>query len=180
MLAGTQALKPAMLPVPAPGFDDPLAMLAACHERILRQCATLEKLAGHLRDQDLTPEARTAAAEVHRYFSTAGRHHHEDEEQDVFPLLRGDASLARLIDALTAEHRQMESIWLELEPLLAQPETIRDPDDFSRLVDRFNRLYAVHIERENQELLPRATELLPAGILAVIGARMAARRGVTV
>ncbi|MFA6972268.1 MAG: hemerythrin domain-containing protein [Gallionella sp.] len=32
----------------APGFDDPLQMLRACHGKILRQCGTLRKLADHL------------------------------------------------------------------------------------------------------------------------------------
>ena len=29
---------------PAPGFDNPLEMLEACHGRIQSQCATLKKL----------------------------------------------------------------------------------------------------------------------------------------
>ncbi len=168
-----------MLPSPAPGFDDPLAMLAACHERILRQCETLEKLAAHLRSAGLTPEARVAASEVHRYFTTAGRHHHQDEEQDLFPLLRSDASLAGLIDALAADHLRMEALWQGLEPLLAAPDSIHDLDGFAVQVAAFNALYARHIGRENGELLPRARELLPAAVLAVLGARMAARRGVS-
>lgn len=168
-----------MLPAPAPGFDDPLAMLAACHERILRQCATLEKLADHLRTAGLTPEARTAAAEVHRYFATAGRHHHEDEEQDLFPLLRGDPGLADLLATLSAEHVRMEALWRALAPRLAAPETIRDVEAFAGQVAEFNALYAAHIARENAELLPRAARLLPPTVLAVLGARMAARRGVT-
>lgn len=168
-----------MLPAPAPGFDDPLAMLAACHERILRQCATLEKIAAHLRTEGLTPEVRVAAAEVHRYFSTAGRNHHEDEEQDLFPLLRGDASLADLIATLAGEHVRMEALWRTLEPRLATPDSIRDAEAFARQVAEFSALYATHIARENAELLPRAAQLLPPAVLAVLGARMAARRGVT-
>lgn len=168
-----------MLTAHAPSFDNPLGMLAACHERILRQSQTLEKLVDHLRATGLTLEARVAAAGVHRYFSTAGRQHHQDEEQDLFPLLRGDASLAGLIDTLTAEHLRMEALWQELEPLLAAPESIRDLDGFAAQVAAFNALYAGHIARENDELLPRAAVLLPAAVLVVLGARMAARRGVT-
>jgi len=167
-----------MLPAPAPGFDDPLAMLAACHERILRQCATLEKIAAHLRAAGLTPEVRAAAAEVHRYFSTAGRHHHEDEEQDLFPLLLGNPALADLIETLASDHIRMEALWRQLEPRLAAPDTIREPEAFANQVAEFNALYAAHIARENQELLPRAGPLLPAALLAVLGVRMAARRGV--
>ena len=32
----------------APGFDDPLALLRACHERITERLDILERLPGHL------------------------------------------------------------------------------------------------------------------------------------
>jgi hemerythrin-like domain-containing protein len=168
-----------MLPAPAPGFDQPLALLRACHERIQRQCATLEKLVAHLRSDGLTPAARQAAADVHRYFSTAGRHHHEDEEQDLFPRLRGQPDLAELLAALAHDHRRMEMLWQELAPRLKAPDTIRDFDAFGNLVGEFTALYAAHIRRENSELLPRAEQLLPDDTQREIAARMAARRGVT-
>jgi len=168
-----------VLPTFAPGFDRPLALLRACHERIQRQCATLDKLVTHLREHGLDAEARQAAAEIHRYFTTAGRHHHEDEEQDLFPLLRGAAPLAPLIAALEADHRRMETLWSQLQPLLAVPDTIRDIESLAKLVQDFNVLYAAHIERENSELLPHAEQLLTGPILAVMGERMARRRGVT-
>jgi hemerythrin-like domain-containing protein len=167
-----------MLPAPAPGFDQPLAMLRACHERILRQCVTLDKLVAHLRSDGLTPAARQAAADVHRYFSTAGRHHHDDEEQDLFPRLRGRADLAELLAALARDHQRMEILWQELAPLLNAPGTIRDFDAFGKIVAEFTALYAAHIQRENSELLPRAQQLLSEDMQREIAARMAARRGV--
>lgn len=167
-----------MLPAPAPGLDQPLAMLRACHERIQRQCATLTKLAAHLRSDGLTPAARQAAADVYRYFSTAGRHHHEDEEQDLFPRLRGQPDLTELLVALASDHRRMEALWAKLAPLLNAPETISDVDGFERLVAEFTALYAAHIARENSELLPRAEQRLSQDELRELAMRMAARRGV--
>jgi len=167
-----------MLPAPAPGLDQPLAMLRACHERILRQCTTLTRLAMHLRADGLTPAARQAAADVVRYFSTAGRHHHEDEEQDLFPRLRTHPDLAGLLAALASDHQRMEALWARLAPLLSAPETIRDFDAFGKLVSEFTALYTAHIETENRDLLPRAEQLLPEDALHQITARMAARRGV--
>ena len=168
-----------MLPAAAPGFDAPLDLLRACHARIERQCATLVRLVDHLRTTGLDAAAREAAREVHRYFSTAARHHHEDEEQDLFPLLRADPALAARLTELEGEHRRLTALWDRLEPLLAAPETIRDLDDFARRVAEFKALYARHIAHENGELLPRAAVLLPPPVLAAMGARMAARRGVT-
>ena len=168
-----------MLPAPAPGFDEPLAMLRACHERIQRQCATLAKLATHLRRDGLTDAARQAAADIHRYFSSAGRQHHADEEQDLFPQLRTEPALSTLLDALAREHAVMDTLWQRLEPLLAAPDTIRDLDAFARLAGEFNALYRKHIARENDELLPQAKQLLGAEQQRELGARMAARRGVS-
>jgi len=168
-----------MLPTPAPGFDEPLAMLRACHERIQRQCATLAKLATHLRSDGLTEAARQAAADIHRYFSSAGRQHHADEEQDLFPMLRAEPDLAGLLDALARDHAEMDSLWQHLEPLLAAPDTIHDLDGFARLAGEFNAHYAQHITRENSELLPRAEQLLSIDQRHELGARMAARRGVS-
>jgi hemerythrin-like domain-containing protein len=168
-----------MLPSPAPGFDQPLALLRACHDRIRHQCDTLEKLVAHLRTHGLDHDVRHAAAEVLRYFTTAGQHHHEDEEQDLFPLLRGSSPLASLISALEADHRRMEILWSQLQPRLAAPDAIQDIEALATLVQEFNALYAAHIERENRELLPRAEQLLTEPLLAVIGERMARRRGVT-
>jgi hemerythrin-like domain-containing protein len=168
-----------MLPAPAPGFDQPLAMLRACHERIQRQCATLAKLVAHLRSDGLTDSARQAAANIRHYFATAGRQHHADEEQDLFPRLRTEPELTGLLDTLVREHAVMESLWQRLEPLLAAPDTIRDLDAFAQLTDEFNTVYTQHIARENGELLPRAEKILSSEAQRELGARMAARRGVS-
>jgi hemerythrin-like domain-containing protein len=168
-----------MLPTPAPGFDEPLAMLRACHERIQSQCATLAKLAAHLRSEGLTDSARQAAADIYRYFSSAGRQHHADEEQDLFPSLRTEPALSGLLDTLAREHTVMESLWLRLEPLLAEPDTIHDLDAFAHLAAEFNALYRKHIARENGELLPQAEKVLSLEQQCELGARMAARRGVS-
>jgi hemerythrin-like domain-containing protein len=168
-----------MLPNPAPDFDDPLAMLRACHERIRRQCVTLSRLATHLQEHGPDDDARQAAAEVHRYFNTAGRHHHEDEERDLFPLLRDDPRLAAVVDSLQQEHDDMERLWRELEPQLAAPAAITDRDAFERTVEAFGALYARHIAREEADLLPAAEQRLSDAQRRELGRRMAARRGVS-
>jgi len=170
-------------------------MLRACRARIQRQCATLARLAAHLRSDGLTDSARRAAIDVHRYFSSAGRQHYATdepmdgrgrpcreravEEQDLFPRLRTEPVLAVLLDTLAREHAAREALWQRLEPLLAAPDTIHDLDAFAQLADEFNALYAQHIARENSELLPQAERLLSIEQQHDLGARMAARRGVS-
>ncbi|HEX9627778.1 MAG TPA: hemerythrin domain-containing protein [Acidiferrobacterales bacterium] len=168
-----------MLPKPAPGFDQPIALLRACHGRIQRYLATLERLAGHLRETGADPAARAAADEIVRYFSTAGRHHHEDEEVDLFPLLlRADPALDQTLARLERDHAAMADAWTELEAALTGLSPATDPVAFAASAARFRAPYAEHIAIEEAEVFDRAEQVLSAGQLAGLGRRMAARRGV--
>ncbi len=167
------------LPETAPGFSEPIEMLRACHSRILRQCETLFRLAEHLGSAGVTDDARAAARQVHRYFSTAGRHHHEDEEQDLFPVLAATCpELVRTIDELKQDHREMERLWTQLEPLLADPGSVIDAAAFAREAAHFRVIYHAHIERENRDILPAAQQALSAAQIRELGLSMARRRGV--
>src|SRR3546814_19269120 len=72
---------------PAASTEAPLEMLAACHIRIERQCATLRRLAAHLTEHGADADARTAAMHVMRYFETAAVQQHAAAEADLFPIL---------------------------------------------------------------------------------------------
>jgi len=168
----------ALFPAPAAGFDAPLDMLRACHDRMLRQLDTLMRLADHLGQHGLDEAARTAAKQVHHYFSTAAQHHHQDEEHDLFPQIVRDSELAKLLTRLQADHEEMLQSWEALAPLLADPTRITDLHAFAQTAARFRRLYEQHIALENAELLPKAKDLLDATQLRELGARMAQRRGV--
>lgn len=168
-----------LFPNAAPSFDDPLGMLRACHDRILRNCDTLVRLADHLQRQGPDEDARKAAGQIHLYFSTAGKHHHEDEERDLFPrLVRQSLKLADLIHTLKKDHTEMERLWNELEPLLRRPASIDDIAAFTRLTQDFQAVYLQHIDKENNQLLALAQHILSSKDLREIGAAMAERRGV--
>ncbi len=169
---------------PAAGFEVPLEMLAACHLRIQRQCATLQRLARHLASRSGDDEARSAAAGVMRYFDTAARDHHADEEVDLFPALiesmaGSDAVCLRaLTGALESDHREIESRWRRLravlERLVAGEPALLDADQVADFAAR----YDAHIAREEAELLPMAARLLDDETLDRIGRAMRARRGI--
>ena len=160
-------------------FDTPLALLAACHERIEAQCATLARLLDYLPAHGADVPAQEAAARVIRYFDSAGRHHHEDEEQDLFPLLRArEPGCAPLLDTLISEHHDMERLWSGLRAELDKL-TRGDAGALSReSARRFTEAYRAHIAREDETLLPLARRLLDEVALARLGEAMAARRGV--
>lgn len=169
---------------PTAGTEAPLEMLSACHGRVEIQCATLRRLVPHLAEHGANEEARSAAINVMRYFDTSARHHHADEEEDLFPALiesmaGSDAvCLREMIEGLAADHRLLEAAWRRLrnvlERIVAGESTSLTSDDVEALVG----LYERHIRREEDELLPMAARLLGEDDLARVGRAMRKRRGI--
>lgn len=165
----------------APTFDDPLEMLRACHGRIEAQCVTLRRLVVYLSAHRCDEQAVLAAHAVLRYFDTAGQHHHQDEEQDLFPQLLStqNNTATLLVTRLLLEHQGLENAWRNLRPLLVSVTEGTASALDHRIVEHFIEVYARHIEIENASLLPLAATLLNTDQLRLIGRNMAARRGVS-
>lgn len=170
---------------PAGGFEAPLEMLSACHHRVESQCATLRRLVAHLGNSGVDHDARIAAAAVLRYFDTAAKDHHADEETDLFPALvesmaGSDAVCIReLIESLTLDHRALESHWQRLRLILQGIAAGASLPLAPTAVEPFIALYERHIAREESELLPMAQRLLADEALEQIGRAMRERRGIT-
>lgn len=169
---------------PSVGPEAPLEMLSVCHDRVARQCATLRRLVPHLAVHGANEEARTAAANVMRYFDTSAINHHKDEEDDLFPALiesmaGSDAvCLHELTEGLTVDHRALEAHWQRLRVVLEEIVAGRSVPLASDDVEALVGLYERHIEREETELLPMAARLLSDDDLARIGRAMRERRGI--
>jgi hemerythrin-like domain-containing protein len=166
----------------APGFDDPLEMLLACHGRIEAQCDTLHRLVAHLTSHGKDAQAHQAARAILRYFDTAGRHHHEDEERDLFPQLLAtrNQTACTLVARLLEEHQTIEAKWQKFRPHVSSIADNRSDRLDAQIAKRFISLYTQHIALENAELLPLACSLLNAKQLRLLGHSMAARRGVSI
>ena len=169
---------------PAAGFEQPFAMLEACHERVQRTLALLDRLRAHLRAQGLDEPARQAARDVLRYFDIAAPLHHEDEERHVFPLLlaHGAPEVARAVRQLQQDHIAMAAGWAAARiPLaaLADGTSAALASEDEAALDRFAACYATHIAVEEGLVYPAAIALLPAEQLNAMGDEMAARRGAT-
>lgn len=161
-----------------PDFKDPIGLLRACHDRMLANCDTLEKLVPHLRENGLDDEARSAITNVVKYFTTSAVHHHQDEEQDLYPLLNGQSlKLAEIIYKLKQDHQQLDTLWAQLVADLKQGATLAENPDFADHVAQFCTAYREHIDTENRELLLMAQHILSARQLEDIGHAMAKRRG---
>lgn len=163
----------------APGFDDPLAMLAACHRRIERELATLDRLQRHLPEYGCDDAARAAALSVMKYFDSAAPNHHADEEESLFPRLRAreESRAGALIDDLALDHDMLAAGWRRLRPLLTGIAAGVRANLSPKQVNGLRDVYAAHIAREEGELIPLAARYLDASVLQEIGHEMAARRG---
>jgi pyridoxamine 5'-phosphate oxidase len=172
------------LPDSAPGFDQPIAVLKHCHDRIRKQLATMEKLLPHLAVHGADEQARQAAAAVIKYFDKAAHLHHDDEEQDLFPMLQATAQgddaalLASLGPGILDEHRQMDAMWQNLHEQLkgiadGSAALLRETD-----VRCFADTYAAHMEREESHIAPMAKRLFSAAQMDQLGMAMQVRRGI--
>ncbi|MBU1224527.1 MAG: hemerythrin domain-containing protein [Gammaproteobacteria bacterium] len=169
-----------LLGAAAPGFDRPLAVLEACHGRIVKQCDTLEKLLAHLPEHGADIQAQQAARAVLAYFDTAAVHHHDDEERNLFPLLEqaGAAGACELVEALTLEHDELALLWRRLRGELQQIEAGAAAVLDAAVVRRFIAMNRTHLEFENTHVLPLARQVLGTADIERLGRAMAARRGV--
>lgn len=167
---------------PAVGFDQPFAMLEACHERVQRTLGLLARLRDHVRSHGVDDNARQAARDVLRYFDIAAPLHHQDEELHVFPLLlaRGAPEVQALVHQLQHDHVQMTADWaaarLCLQAMVDGVLTAIGSDD-ELAFSRFAQRYDAHIAAEEGLAYPAARVLLAPAALADIGHEMAARRG---
>jgi hemerythrin-like domain-containing protein len=166
---------------PAVGFEQPFAMLEACHERVERTLTLLQRLRAYVREQPADEPARQAARDVLRYFDVAAPLHHQDEELHVFPLLlaQGAPSVVAVVHHLQHDHLCMAADWAAARGcLLAMADGTLErfgADDEVRL-DQFAQRYQQHIQAEEGTAYPCAQALLAQGELHAMGLEMAARR----
>ena len=164
-----------------PGFDEPLALLRACHKNITDHCEQLENLITHTGTQGIDDEAHKAARNIVRYFSTSALLHHRDEEEDLFPRLnRQSIRIAELIRDLKQEHEKLDQLWELISPELKKLPDDKFSDGFLQASSEFCALSRQHVNRENMEFLPLAANSLSQLELTDIGESMAARRGVRI
>jgi pyridoxamine 5'-phosphate oxidase len=167
------------LPETLPGFDDPLALLRSCHQKMLAQCDLLDALVVQARAGELDDTARKAAQDIIRYFSRSAPLHHADEEQDLFPRInRQSLRIAELVHGLKREHEELDKLWETLAPELQRIPAAGFSSTFQEAAARFCELSRSHINRENMELLPLLSSSLSHQELGYIGEAMAQRRGV--
>jgi len=172
------------LPDTAPGFDQPIAVLKHCHGRIRKQLATLERLLSHLPEHGADEQARQAAGAVLKYFEKAAHLHHDDEEQDLIPMLRAvaqgedAATLQALAPIILQDHKEMDALWQDLHEQLTAIADGSANVLSSTNVQRFVQRYTAHMEREESTMAPMAMRLFTPEQMTQLGTAMQRRRGI--
>ena len=171
---------------PAAGFDEPLAMLNACHDRIRRSLGLLRRICERVNERRIDGAVREAATDVLRYFDIAAPLHHEDEERHIFPaVLSGapDAMTRNTVLRLQEQHALMAAGWrLMREPLAALAEGDDDALGVPQCeaAARYIALHEEHAATEEMLIFPAAAALIDHEALTRAGQEMAQRRGVRI
>jgi hemerythrin-like domain-containing protein len=168
----------------APDFDQPIAVLTHCHDKIRKQLRTMQNLTVSMPQAEKRGfDIQQAANAVLRYFNKAAPHHHADEEVNLLPMLAGmakgedAAQLDAVIPEILDQHAQMDVAWKalkrQLESIASGASTGLSPDD----VNRFAELYASHMHKEETQIAPMAKRLFSNVQMNELGNAMRTRRG---
>lgn len=167
-----------------PGFDQPIAVLKHCHDKIRKQLTTLQNLLAHLVQHGNTADAQQAAKAVLQYFNKAAHLHHDDEEQDLMPMLQATATgddaalLVTLVPEILADHQRMDQAWLTLRPELDAIAAGTGVQLSAHGVRDYVAAYQAHMSKEEGQLAPMAKRLFSAQQMEQLGTAMQRRRGI--
>jgi hemerythrin-like domain-containing protein len=171
---------------PAAGFDQPLELWLACHDRVRRMCTLLQRLLEHVRDCGVDEQAKVTAVSIRRYFDEAAPRHHEDEEIDLFPRLlrwlegrteREAAGVRNAIALLESDHREMGRLWAILRDALIALESGDGGTLDETVIALFVARYRSHCEVEDTVIASALRSALSQAELEAVGRSMAQRRG---
>ena len=159
---------------------EPLDYIFAEHFRQRVLCNAIDEIAGQEQ-----PDVELIEA-VLRFLRVDFAPHMQDEEHDLFPVLRKRAEpgdrLEEVIRQLTQEHAadglDAKLITEGLEKVLAGKAATGSQSALGKILHRFAENERHHLTLENAIVLPMARALLSSDDLALIAQQMAARRGV--
>jgi pyridoxamine 5'-phosphate oxidase len=169
----------------APGFDQPIAVLKHCHDRIRKQLGTLRRLLGHLPESGADIDAKQAATAVIKYFNQGAATHHEDEERDLLPMLTETARdddarlLQELMPGILQEHQEMDHLWQTLNEQLKEIAAGKSAYLSADAVDRFSDMYMAHMEKEEAHIAPMAKRIFSDTQMTRLGDAMRMRRNIS-
>jgi hemerythrin-like domain-containing protein len=171
---------------PAASFEDPIAMLLECHNRIRASLELLQKLTLHLKVNGNNAQTARAATDIRRYFDIAAPLHHQDEELHVFPALQKShvVAIQTYVNRVQADHLRMNDQWSTLQTFLVDLSIESPKTVWSQSLDdqvlAFKTLYEEHLNIEEQLLFPALAMAVSMEELENMGLEMQQRRRTSV
>ncbi|PSJ80539.1 hemerythrin domain-containing protein [Neisseria iguanae] len=157
-------------------FAEPIDMLYACHDKVRRFCSQVTMLPDYIAEHGRNDVVLQAVRQISQYFNVAASLHHEDEEENFFPLLLRYAPQAQAsIDELLRQHESLHAGWSAVAAEFARLEADADYQLNTEVLQRFAAGYDVHLGIE-EPLFEMGKTFIPKEKLAEIGGIMAARR----
>ncbi|WP_373753234.1 hemerythrin domain-containing protein [Neisseria weixii] len=161
---------------PSVTFAQPIDMLYACHDKVRRFCSQVNMLPDYIAENGRNDVVLQATRQISQYFNVAAPLHHEDEEENFFPLLLQYAPQAQeSIDELLCQHESLHANWSAVTQEFAHLEEDVDYQLNTEVLQRFTAGYDVHLGIE-EPLFEMGKTFIPKEKLTEIGEIMAARR----
>ncbi len=143
--------------------NQPVQEFSDCHAGIFKQLQLLGGL-----PELLTPavQAQRTAENAIDFFRGAVFEHHLDEERELFPAVLAAAendevaNVQSIVARLVADHRELESMWKQLESGLKRVSKGNFSDVDTSLIGRLVQQYQVHARYEESDFLPLAKTIL--------------------
>jgi hypothetical protein len=156
--------QPVNRPPGAGAGDAPLDAFSLCHVGILSHLEAFGQLPALL---EQAARARHIAADTLKFFREAVFEHHSEEERELFPAVLASAvageerdRVQTIVDRLTKEHREVESVWSKLEPGLKDVAKGHDAALDGAAVTALVIAYEGHARYEEQVFLPLSQAIL--------------------
>lgn len=174
---------------PDSNFTDPIGMLVDCHRRIEKFLDVLLTFARQAQGNPFTNEQRHAIETALRYFREAAPKHVADEEDSLFPRLRGSQhrevkAMLSDLDELHSDHLTVVENHSAVEEVFRRwlTDGLLPSPDHAALVSLLHSLretYARHIKQEETQLFPHVARILTPTDLKAVGLEMAKRRSLS-
>ena len=176
---------PVQIGAKSSNFSDPTGLMSDCHRRI-EMFMRVISVAAEFGGGSLNEDERRALGAALRYFREAAPKHNADEEESLFPRLRGLSrpeaqSVLADLARLEQEHQWAAPLHMEVDRLgerwlangrLAERET----HAFQTAVGKLAAMYRTHISFEDSVLFPLAQRVLSPSQTEEIAKEMATRR----
>ena len=155
--------------------DQPINEFTQCHVGILSKLDILGELPALL---EPAARARDIAKKAVNFFREAIFEHHLDEERELFPAVLESAEkgterdqVQAMVEQLTAEHREMEATWKQLEPGLKKVAKGDVAEVGVADIQNLIAQYHAHARFEETQFLPLSQVILKrnANHMAALG-----------